>query len=178
MPDCSQTKEVCGKACTIDGQKRAYYKDCKTGRIGYGESYTEAIQSATKNRPKCANLTGASLEACKNGIKPTVRRIDPIKFINAQGKPVKKINAEIKAGGKPGASGIGRGSIPLGSRFDTKENNWIDTEKLLGDTSPDDDPSTVNRPGDGGSGCFGIPIPCPFLAIGVGAVIVLLVALR
>lgn len=171
MPNCSETHSKCGVACTEDGLNRAYYKDCKTGRVGTGKTYTEAIQSATKSRPKCAGLTDASLEACKNGIKPTVRRIDPIKFINPKGTPVKS---------KTGASGIGRGSVPLGSRMDPKENNWKDTEKLLGDTKPDNDPSTVNRPGDGGGSgnCFGIPIPCEMLAIAVGAIVLLLVVMR
>lgn len=66
-------------------------------------------------------------------------------------------------------------NVPTGTRYDPKENNWKDTEKLLGDPEPDEDPGTV---GEEPIDCFGIPIACPLLAVGVGAGIVLLVALR
>lgn len=171
MPNCEVTKRKCGVACTDEEINYAYYKDCKTGRVGTGATYTEAIQSATRTRPKCAGLMGETLKQCQAGkstLFPGVKKIHPISKIKTVGG---------SGSSKPGVSGTGRGTIEVqpGSRFDDKKDNWKDTEKLLGDPEPDDDPGTV---GGFDEGCFGLPIPCPLLAVGVGAVIVLLVALR
>jgi len=181
MPNCDDTKYKCGIACTDEDINRAYYKDCNTGRIGTGATYTEAKQSATQTRPKCANLTGATFEACKNGIKVTKRK-DPIRFINPLGKPVKQIEREIREGITPAHGGITPShggitpAIPRGSRFDQIENNWKDTEVLLGDPEPDDDPTTVGDRTE--EACYGLPIPCGSLAVGVGAVLLLIMSLR
>lgn len=43
-------------------------------------------------------------------------------------------------------------TVPIGSRFDNKTDNWKDAEVLLGDLQADDDPSTVG----GFDDCFGM----------------------
>lgn len=163
MPNCTKpiSSQKCGEPCTQAGQ--AYLKDCKTGNIYYGSSYEEV--RAKSKRILDVRGSGKAL--------PGVQKVHPISKI----KTIKPI--EVAGRVVPGATGAGKSKsgdiiVPVGSRFDNKQDNWKDTEKLMGDPTPDDDPSTVG----GFDGCFGIPIPCPMLAIGVGAVIVLIVALR
>lgn len=151
MPNCSETNHKCGVACT-DANGRGYFKDCKTGRIGSGASYDEARKSSVP-RQACAGLTGETLKACQNRKSTLFRNKSKIT------QPIKNI----------------RKNVPLGSRFDTKENNWKDTEKLLGDPEPDDDPSTV---GGFGGNCHGIPMECGQLAVIGGAIVLLILVMK
>ena len=68
-----------------------------------------------------------------------------------------------------------RESVPTGSRFGTKENNWKDTEVLLGDPEVDDDPSIVGI----FDNCFGIKgMTCGTMVVIGGAILVLILVLR
>lgn len=56
MPNCSKTKQKCGEACTLEGGL-AYFKDCNTGQVGTGHSYTEAKRNAAKQQKKTTLVT-------------------------------------------------------------------------------------------------------------------------
>lgn len=168
MPDCVSpaSSRPCNQPCTehIGSIKKAWLKDCKTGNLYYGDTYDDV----RKQQQRRIQVEGSGK------LFPGVKKVHPISKIRTI-KPV-----EVSGRVVPGATGAGKTKngeiiVPVGSRFDNKQDNWKDTEKLMGDPTPDDDPNTV---GGFEGNCFGIPIPCPLLAIGVGAVIVLIVALR
>ena len=170
MPNCSETNHACGgQGCTVvltNGKKSAWYRDCKTKNTGTGATYAEARKNATAKQKivePCAGLSGETLEQCKNKEKINYSPNKVKNLFKEVSKPgqieVKKaLDREIKRGGDTGV---------------TRNPNLGDVSNLiLG--SPEDWGNTIKEQ----SNCFGIPIPCPLLAIGVGAIVLLLVVMR